>query len=259
MKNFVRFIAFFVVCLLLLPWYSVKAELKPYLASNKTILNFRRCTLNEQPVLNFKIRNINSGPLKVSLKPSVPWIQLSVTDFVGESKEVEVRLAISGLAIGSYEEKIEVTSDGGNLTIKVLLEIVQKKTQVKLTLDNPLGLIDDVPQEALEAPPFIMGGKSYLPLRFVMEAFGAKVEWDQITNELNPNAFIRYIRIKSPSIDIEYSTVDQTVFVDHRPLINNFQFVNRGSRVFAPVEFFTQTLGVDIFYAFDVRTYLIEY
>jgi hypothetical protein len=209
--------------------------------------------------MEFSLRNINPGTLKVSLKPSTKWIQLSVTDFVQESMNVMVRLAVSGLSIGSYEEKIEVTSDGGNITIKVLLEIVQKKTRVKLTLDNRVGLIDDVPQKPLEAAPFIMGGKSYLPLRLIMEAFGAKVEWEQITNELNPKAFIRYIRIKSPSIDIEYSSVDQTVIVDQQPLINNFQFTIRGSRAFVPAEFFTQTLGVDLFYSPDARTYLIEY
>jgi hypothetical protein len=259
MKNLVRFVSLLVVCLFLLPFYQTKAEPKPQIASNTSILNFRRCTVTDQPVLRFKLVNINSGLIKVSLKPSATWIKLSVTDFVQEEMEIDVRLAVSGLTIGSYEEKIEITSDGDNLTIKILLEIVKKKTRVKLTLDNPVELIDDVPQIPLEAAPFIMGGKSYLPLRFVMEAFGAKVEWEQITNELNPLAFIRYIRIKSPSIDIEYSSVDQIVFVDHRPLINNFQFTIRGSRAFVPAEFFTQTLGTDVFFAPGPRTYMIEY
>lgn len=259
MKNLVRCFSLLVVCLLLLPCYSTKAEPKPQLALNKTILNFRRCTISDQPVVSFRLRNINTGPLKVSLQPSANWIQLSVTDFVGESKEVEVRLAVSGLALGSYEEKIEVTSDGGNLTIQVLLEIVQKKTRVKLTLDNAIGEIDDVPQEYMRAAPFIKGGRSYLPLRFVMEAFGAKVEWEQVSNELNPNAFIRYIRIKSPSIDIDLRFSDQVVLVNKHQLAMKFDFPIRNSRTFVPIDFFTQTLGVDVFYAPEPRTYLIEY
>jgi hypothetical protein len=209
--------------------------------------------------MRFSLRNINPGPINISLKSSATWIKLSFSDNAGKTMDVTVRLVVSGLTIGSYEEKIEVTSDGGNLTIKVLLEIVEKKTRVKLTLDNTVGLIDNIPQKPLECPPFIMGGKSYLPLRFVMEAFGAKVEWEQITNELNPKAFIRYIRIKSPSINIEYSSVDQTVFVDQQPLINNFQLIIRSSRAFVSTDFLAQTLGEVVFYSPDTRTYLIEY
>jgi len=235
------------------------AEANPEIAINKTILNFGRCFITDQPNIRFKIVNMNHGSMTVSLKPSAIWIKLSVTDFVKEEKEIEVSLAVSGLKLGIYEEAISVTSDGGNLTIPVLVNMVEKKTRVKLTLDNPVGEIDGIPQKAIEAAPFILGGKEYLPLRFVMEAFGAKVEYEQITNELNPSAFIKYIRINSTTIDIEYSTVDNIIFVDNRPLINNFQFVTRGSRAFVPIEFFTQTLGVDIFTSAVHRTYMIEY
>ena len=33
----------------------------------------------------------------------------------------------------------------------------------------------------LDAPPVIRNGRTFVPLRFISEVFGAEVSWDQVT------------------------------------------------------------------------------
>lgn len=54
---------------------------------------------------------------------------------------------------------------------------------VKLKIGDKKGLINDTPV-VLDAPPSITKGRTLVPLRFVGEAFGAKVEWDNDTRTI---------------------------------------------------------------------------
>lgn len=50
-------------------------------------------------------------------------------------------------------------------------------TVIKLTIDKTAATVGDK-AVTLEAPPVIIDGKTYVPVRFVSEALGCKVEWD---------------------------------------------------------------------------------
>lgn len=52
--------------------------------------------------------------------------------------------------------------------------------QIILTLGNNVAFIDGKPT-TLEAAPATIKGKTMVPLRFIGEAFGAKVDWDNTT------------------------------------------------------------------------------
>ncbi|HEY9062362.1 MAG TPA: DUF5050 domain-containing protein [Pseudobacteroides sp.] len=55
---------------------------------------------------------------------------------------------------------------------------------VKLKIGDKKGFINDTPV-VLDASPSITKGRTLVPLRFVGEAFGAKVEWDNGTRTIN--------------------------------------------------------------------------
>jgi hypothetical protein len=55
-----------------------------------------------------------------------------------------------------------------------------KGTVVKLWIGNTMALIDDR-QVTIDAPPAIMNGRTFVPLRFVSEALGVSVTWDSFT------------------------------------------------------------------------------
>ena len=50
-------------------------------------------------------------------------------------------------------------------------------TTIRLTIGEQYAFVNDMPT-ALDAPAFIENGRTYLPLRFVMENLDATVQWD---------------------------------------------------------------------------------
>ncbi len=51
--------------------------------------------------------------------------------------------------------------------------------EVRLMLGSRQGMVNDLPV-TLDVPPIAIGGRVFIPLRFVSEALGAKVSWDPI-------------------------------------------------------------------------------
>jgi hypothetical protein len=58
--------------------------------------------------------------------------------------------------------------------------LVKGSSQVQLTVGSKLAIIDGRITQLLEAPR-IQNGRTMVPLRFISEAFGADVTWDQVT------------------------------------------------------------------------------
>lgn len=55
---------------------------------------------------------------------------------------------------------------------------------VRLWVDEPEAEIDGLPRP-IEAPPVIRGGRTLVPVRFLSEAFGAVVEYDDVTRRVS--------------------------------------------------------------------------
>jgi len=48
---------------------------------------------------------------------------------------------------------------------------------VELWINNPVARINDLPLE-MDTPPAIINSRTLVPVRFVSQALGAKVDWD---------------------------------------------------------------------------------
>jgi hypothetical protein len=48
---------------------------------------------------------------------------------------------------------------------------------IHLYIGKNEALIMDQPT-TMDAPPLIVGGRTYVPLRFISEAFGAEIDWN---------------------------------------------------------------------------------
>ena len=53
-------------------------------------------------------------------------------------------------------------------------------TRVTLQINNTIARINDK-IVTLDAPPTIINGRTMVPIRFISEAFGATVDWDNAT------------------------------------------------------------------------------
>ena len=131
--------------------------------------------------------------------------------------------------------------------------------KIQLTIDNPIPTINGEPAAPLDAAPFILQGRTMIPLRFVAEGFGAKVEYNfaaqreiQITLDLmrirlwinNPKAFIEPIPPSKEPV--------KEVTLDAPPLIRN-------ARTFVPIRFISETFGAKVEWEASNQTVTIYY
>ncbi|TFH01057.1 MAG: copper amine oxidase N-terminal domain-containing protein, partial [Candidatus Thorarchaeota archaeon] len=73
---------------------------------------------------------------------------------------------------------VESTDLAGNNSIKTRDIYVYHRITMRLTIDNTVIIINDQPQPPLEYPPFILKGRTLVPIRIISEGIGANVEWD---------------------------------------------------------------------------------
>jgi hypothetical protein len=69
-----------------------------------------------------------------------------------------------------------------NDALKVVFR-AKGSSQVQLSIGSKLAIIDGHITQLLEAP-LIQNGRTMVPLRFISEAFGADVTWDQATKQV---------------------------------------------------------------------------
>lgn len=87
--------------------------------------------------------------------------------------------------------------------------------------------------------PFIEGDRTYLPLRFIGEAFGADVNWNpdnqEITLNLNDNVVIMNIGKQTYTVNGEEKTMDVAPFI-------------KEDRTFVPVRYIGEALSKDVYW-----------
>jgi len=121
--------------------YAVGNIVKIAIGSDKAILNDKEITLDTASIPLLK-----NGRTFVGIR------------FMGE-------IVFSNKAIISYEPKSQT----------VFFELGSKK--IELYIGKPYALVNGV-KVALDAPPFIQNGRTFIPLRFVSENLDASVEYD---------------------------------------------------------------------------------
>lgn len=56
-------------------------------------------------------------------------------------------------------------------------------TTIVMTIDSTTAMVNNVPTE-MDVAPYILGGRTLLPVRYVAEFFGQKVEWEESTRRV---------------------------------------------------------------------------
>ena len=80
------------------------------------------------------------------------------------------------------------------------------KTEVSLTIDSDKALLNGT-QITLDAPSTIVNGRTLVPVRFISEALGRKVNWDQTTKTV---LISEYTIGKSEDADALYKELNLT-------------------------------------------------
>ncbi|MDI3317614.1 MAG: copper amine oxidase N-terminal domain-containing protein, partial [Bacillota bacterium] len=102
----------------------------------------------------------------------------------------------------------------------------------------------------LDAAPFIRGGRTLLPIRFVSEAMGFQVGWDQRT---------RTVSVRGGSTQIQLVVGSTTARVNGRPVQLDVAPVVIGGTTFVPVRFISETLGAHVTWDGRARAVTVEW
>ncbi|MBR5012037.1 MAG: exo-alpha-sialidase, partial [Clostridia bacterium] len=109
-------------------------------------------------------------------------------------------------------------------------------TVVKMTIGNNIGYVNGT-SYTLDAAPIIRGSRTMLPVRFVAEAFGAKVGWDGATSTAT---------LTSSDAEIKITIGANTAFVNGKEVALDAPAFIEKSRTYMPVRFVAENLGATV-------------
>jgi hypothetical protein len=109
--------------------------------------------------------------------------------------------------------------------------------RIRLTIGSLSYSVGGVPG-MMDAPPRIIDGRTMVPLRFIAEAMGAKVDWDDETKtatiDLNGLTLRVSIGVRSPGMDVP------AIILNDRTMV--------------PLRYISETLGRDVLWNPDTQT-----
>lgn len=143
-------------------------------------------------------------------------------DYVVEGEEAQLKKAL---------ELLKAQLKGSSL--KVVLTLGQNQAQV-----GEKGV-------ALDQAPYLYQGRTMVPLRFVLEAFGGQVRWDKATQRI-------HLTLEGETI-ILYPGQKQAVVEGKRVALDVPPQITQG-RTFVPLRFVSETLGAQVHYHQATKT-----
>ncbi|MEL7568061.1 MAG: copper amine oxidase N-terminal domain-containing protein [Dehalobacterium sp.] len=125
--------------------------------------------------------------------------------------------------------------------IKTLDSVVEQfksrqRPTIILTIGSKTGYVDEVPHQ-LEAAPFLVSGRTLLPLRFVGEAFGINFTWDEQS---------KTVTYPSPNGQVVLTVGEKTALVGEGQVTLDAEGRIAAGRTFVPLRFIGESLGAEV-------------
>lgn len=103
--------------------------------------------------------------------------------------------SVDQLDVGDNTIVVVARDGAGNSTTKSIVVKYSHSRIIRMQVGNSSALVngDSIP---LASPPIVQGGTSYVPLRFIGEAFGATVNWDGVFELVDIELGATHIRLQ---------------------------------------------------------------
>ena len=189
----------------------------------------------------------NTYTIKFTVNEKCRSVEVNNTPVqVGENGVYEFN---ANLVEGSNVFYITATDLAGNVTsVPVTIQKVNSII-IKLTIGSKTAYVGDKPIE-LDTAPIIKNNRTLVPLRFVSQAFGAKVEWDGGIKVITILYNFHMIQLQ---INSKIVTVDGSVSkIDVPPIIKN-------NRTLVPLRFVSQAFGAKVEWDGATKTITLIY
>lgn len=132
----------------------------------------------------------------------------------------------SGIGYAASNKAIHVSMNGGNVSV----------TQVPIIKDGQI--------IEMEIPSFVYVDRTLVPLRFVAESYGAKVDWNQKTKTATVLLGTKEINL---TINSDVVTLNnEKKVLDKNSIPKLVTFANKDTRTMVPLAFMSEMLGYDV-------------
>ncbi|MGI6685670.1 MAG: copper amine oxidase N-terminal domain-containing protein [Bacillota bacterium] len=123
-------------------------------------------------------------------------------------------------------------------TLGQAVEQISKEMRptIILTVGSKIGLIDDQ-ERVLDAAPFLISGRTLLPLRFVGEAFGVNFAWDKQS---------KTVTYPSAKGKVALTIGQKKVLIGDESLTLDVEARIVAGRTFVPLRFIGESLGAEV-------------
>lgn len=145
---------------------------------------------------------------------------------------VDAMDAIAGGGQGSGEQKAYLVFDWANAKAK---EITDSKSDNKSNAPSEIKIMVSGKEIKPETPAYIENGRTMVPLRFISEALGEKVDWNAETKSVIIGDNKAVLAIGSKEIDAN----GKKITIDSPAVIKN-------SRTFVPLRAISEILGAKV-------------
>ncbi|AFC33380.1 hypothetical protein PM3016_6774 [Paenibacillus mucilaginosus 3016] len=109
---------------------------------------------------------------------------------------------------------------------------------IALKLDSTVAAVDEV-EQTLEVAPFTLDGRTMVPIRFIGEALGAKVDW---------NAAERRVTLAKEDVKIELVIDEKNAHVNGETAVLDTPAVIRDGITLVPVRFVSESMKMKVFF-----------
>ena len=212
--------------------------------------------------------SLDTTPPALTVTTPVPFEEIHKLPVVVQGKtEKDAAVTVNGNAVavnedGTFSYALSTLPEGamsvitviakdpaGNETKKIINVKYIKTTIMKLQIGNKVALVN-TSTETLDAPPVIIKNRTFVPLRFISEAFGAKLTWDPVFQLIDISLGSDSLRLQ---IGKGFAEVNgKKVLLDAAPVIVK-------GRTMVPIRFISEALDAQVLWDDATKTVTIVY
>ena len=115
---------------------------------------------------------------------------------------------------------------------------------VEITIGMKSGLVNGLPS-TMDQPAFIKNGRSLIPFRFLGEALGAEVSWQNASKAA-------VLKIRGTEVMVIIGS--NSAYINGKRVILDVPAELKGGRTFIPMRFVSEALGADVEFDGDTKT-----
>ncbi|MDD4028533.1 MAG: copper amine oxidase N-terminal domain-containing protein [Caldisericia bacterium] len=225
--------------------YIIIIDNSPVLTVQPDFLDFGLIRDRSLVTSSFRVLNRGRTNLYGSVQSETEWLDVTTKTFLSNDQTIEVQLDPRKLTNGLHKGSLFIDTNGGKLHYEVRVLCGFPVVIIRITIGQSLAQVNgiNVPidQQNENIVPFILSGRTMVPLRFLSEALGADIQWDQNEKKI-------VISIQDRQIEVVLFVNEKTAYVNQETVILDVEPMIYQGRVFVPIRFVAESFKADVRY-----------